>query len=586
MPTSLPGVEGVSPGRGKLPYSLKYGGGGGYCWRSPSAFEASIPLCPRQGDECRKSLISHNRDSASRKGCDGRKPQSGARLGSSGQVDLSSMSRDGDDALLGNLYGDLVSGGDALSSKAKPRTAAVEDNAATHADANSVIPRAGDDLAFNMDDDDDEDDDDDDGNDDVAEASEDGEGGGGRGAAKSGDGGDGGQGGEGGEFSMGAQLGAQSTVGIGGPADIDVQRTEKRTWAPPGTVQLPVLRHVPQHNVAQDDIGSHSPRGIEIGAEEGLRPGDSGRPMTAAERYLAMHSGGASASARDSPAPSSPAAMHPTEDRSLGSRQERPAQLITAYDHYASPGAGLATPALPATGSQGGSQGSGLYVRGMAWWASEDALVTTLSEFGRVRSVTFQVDKVTGKSRGTAFVDFFDAGAGKLAVSALNRTPVQALSMPGQGGLVPLILEVGTDGGREVQRSGRSGGAEGKSSERSRSRGGRGSGRSSQADIESARARDQSNDKAGDKGRGGSPSRNRDGRERDRERNERDRHGSREKEGRDGRERDRRDDRGDRELDRERERNRERDRRGERDGRERDRQRDRGSGGGGRRRRR
>lgn len=72
-----------------------------------------------------------------------------------------------------------------------------------------------------------------------------------------------------------------------------------------------------------------------------------------------------------------------------------------------------ASPATTTTAGEDPSDGrpTAVYVASLTWWTTDAELETILSEFGRVKSLTFFADKATGKSKGCCAVEFATADA-------------------------------------------------------------------------------------------------------------------------------------------------------------------------------
>lgn len=72
-----------------------------------------------------------------------------------------------------------------------------------------------------------------------------------------------------------------------------------------------------------------------------------------------------------------------------------------------------ASPATTTTTGEDTNDGrpTAVYVASLTWWTTDAELETILSEFGRVKSLTFFADKATGKSKGCCAVEFATADA-------------------------------------------------------------------------------------------------------------------------------------------------------------------------------
>lgn len=63
-----------------------------------------------------------------------------------------------------------------------------------------------------------------------------------------------------------------------------------------------------------------------------------------------------------------------------------------------------------------------IYVGNLPYSASEDELKTAFSAFGEVNSVNVIMDKMTGQSKGFAFVEMADNASADAAIKGLNET--------------------------------------------------------------------------------------------------------------------------------------------------------------------
>ncbi len=61
-----------------------------------------------------------------------------------------------------------------------------------------------------------------------------------------------------------------------------------------------------------------------------------------------------------------------------------------------------------------------LYVGNLSWGISDDSLRAAFAEFGEVTSAQVAMDRMTGRSRGFAFVEFATDEAAAAAVAALD----------------------------------------------------------------------------------------------------------------------------------------------------------------------
>ena len=63
-----------------------------------------------------------------------------------------------------------------------------------------------------------------------------------------------------------------------------------------------------------------------------------------------------------------------------------------------------------------------LYVGGLSWDTSEDALRAAFTEFGEVEDISVITDRETGRSRGFGFVTFTCRDDANRAISSLDGT--------------------------------------------------------------------------------------------------------------------------------------------------------------------
>jgi RNA recognition motif-containing protein len=63
-----------------------------------------------------------------------------------------------------------------------------------------------------------------------------------------------------------------------------------------------------------------------------------------------------------------------------------------------------------------------IYVGNLPYGISEDELKNTFSKFGSVTSVKIIMDKMTGRSKGFAFVEMANNSDGNQAIKSLNET--------------------------------------------------------------------------------------------------------------------------------------------------------------------
>jgi RNA recognition motif-containing protein len=64
--------------------------------------------------------------------------------------------------------------------------------------------------------------------------------------------------------------------------------------------------------------------------------------------------------------------------------------------------------------------GKRLYVGNLPWTTDASELQRLFEEYGAVRSAEVMMDRVTGRSRGFAFVEMEEDGASAAAIDALN----------------------------------------------------------------------------------------------------------------------------------------------------------------------
>jgi RNA recognition motif-containing protein len=65
-----------------------------------------------------------------------------------------------------------------------------------------------------------------------------------------------------------------------------------------------------------------------------------------------------------------------------------------------------------------------LLIRNLARTTTEEELRTLFEAFGRVQSCDLVLDKITGASKGFAFVEMPRPGEAKLAVKSMNRKEI------------------------------------------------------------------------------------------------------------------------------------------------------------------
>ncbi len=70
-----------------------------------------------------------------------------------------------------------------------------------------------------------------------------------------------------------------------------------------------------------------------------------------------------------------------------------------------------------------------LFVGGIPWATTSDDLKQLFSQFGTVSQATVITDKMTGKSRGFAFVEFENDAEASAAETALNNSDYQGRTL-------------------------------------------------------------------------------------------------------------------------------------------------------------
>ena len=68
--------------------------------------------------------------------------------------------------------------------------------------------------------------------------------------------------------------------------------------------------------------------------------------------------------------------------------------------------------------------GKKLYVGNLSYSTTEASLSEAFSAFGEIASVNLITDRMTGRSRGFAFVEMADDAAAKSAIEGLNGKPL------------------------------------------------------------------------------------------------------------------------------------------------------------------
>lgn len=91
-----------------------------------------------------------------------------------------------------------------------------------------------------------------------------------------------------------------------------------------------------------------------------------------------------------------------------------------------------------------------LYVGNLPYDTKDSDLNDLFAAYGTPQSVNVVMDRITGRSRGFAFVEFEDAEQAKAAMEALNGTQL--------GGRTLVVNEARSDGARTGGRGPRGGG--------------------------------------------------------------------------------------------------------------------------------
>lgn len=124
-----------------------------------------------------------------------------------------------------------------------------------------------------------------------------------------------------------------------------------------------------------------------------------------------------------------------------------------------------------------------LYVGNLSWGINDDSLRAAFAEFGEVTSAQVAIDRMTGRSRGFAFVEFANAEDAAKAVAALDGHELDGrelrvnIAMPKtEGGSSAPRRPFGGDRGGYNGGGSRGGNGGGYSSRGGDSRGGNGGG--------------------------------------------------------------------------------------------------------------
>lgn len=94
-----------------------------------------------------------------------------------------------------------------------------------------------------------------------------------------------------------------------------------------------------------------------------------------------------------------------------------------------------------------------LYVGNLSWGINDDSLKAAFAEFGEVTSAQVAIDRMTGRSRGFAFVEFATDEAAAAAVAGLDGRELDGrelrvnIAMPKTEGGAPRRPSFGGDRG-------------------------------------------------------------------------------------------------------------------------------------------
>lgn len=66
-----------------------------------------------------------------------------------------------------------------------------------------------------------------------------------------------------------------------------------------------------------------------------------------------------------------------------------------------------------------------LFVGNLPWSMSQDGIQDLFAEFGEIKEVTLITDRMTGRSKGFAFVEFVEEAAAQAAVDKMNGFVVE-----------------------------------------------------------------------------------------------------------------------------------------------------------------
>lgn len=70
-----------------------------------------------------------------------------------------------------------------------------------------------------------------------------------------------------------------------------------------------------------------------------------------------------------------------------------------------------------------------LFVGGLSWGTSEDALYTSFEQFGELEEVKIITDRDSGRSRGFGFVTFVNGQDADKAIESMNGTELDGRSL-------------------------------------------------------------------------------------------------------------------------------------------------------------
>ena len=73
--------------------------------------------------------------------------------------------------------------------------------------------------------------------------------------------------------------------------------------------------------------------------------------------------------------------------------------------------------------------GNKLFVGGLSWGTSEDALYSTFEQYGQLEEVKIITDRETGRSRGFGFVTFVNEEDAKKAIEGMNETELDGRTL-------------------------------------------------------------------------------------------------------------------------------------------------------------